>query len=78
MAERFNKMSFEEKILTLQANKEILSLGSDGNWWVVKVNDEEINEQLYDSETGFYIENEWGSDEMHTFVDILGINLTDI
>lgn len=78
MAERFNKMSFREKILTIQKNSDIITLASDGNWWGVKVKDNEIQEQLYDNEWQFNIENEWGSNEMFDLVDLLGIGNTDI
>jgi hypothetical protein len=53
MAERFNKMSFREKILTIQKNNDILTLASDGNWWGVKVKDIEMQEQLYYNEWQF-------------------------
>ena len=78
MAERFNKMSFREKILTIQKNSDIITLASDGNWWGVKVKDNEIQEQLYNNEWQFNIENEWGSNEMFDLVDLLGIGNTDI
>ena len=78
MAERFNKMSFREKIVTIQKNSDILTLASDGNWWVVKVKDVEIEEKLYDNEWQFNITNEWGSSEMFELVDLLGIGNTDI
>lgn len=78
MAERFNKMSFREKIITIQSNKDILTLASDGNWWGVKVKNKEIQEQLYDNEWQFNIENEWGSREMSILVELLNINNTDI
>jgi len=78
MAERFNKMSFRDKILTIQKNSDILTLASDGNWWGVKVKDAEIQEQLYDNKWQFNIVNEWGSSEMFDLVDLLGIGNTDI
>ena len=78
MAERFNKMSFRDKILTIQKNSDILTLASDGNWWRVKVKDNEMQEQLYDNEWQFNIVNEWGSSEMFDLVDLLGIGNTDI
>ena len=78
MAERFNKMSFRDKILTIQKNSDILTLASDGNWWGVKVKDNEMQEQLYDNEWQFNIVNEWGSSEMFDLVDLLGIGNTDI
>ena len=77
MAERFNKMSFRDKIITLQKNRDILTLGSDYNWWVVKVKDKDIQEELYESETNFQIENEWGCKEMYELVNLLGIDNTD-
>ena len=78
MAERFNKMSFRDKILTIQKNSDILTLASDGNWWGSKVKDNEMQEQLYDNEWQFNIVNEWGSSEMFDLVDLLGIGNTDI
>ena len=75
MAERFNKMSFRNKIVTIQNNSDILTLASDGNWWGVKAKDKEIQEQLEDE---FEIEKEWDSSEMYTLVDLLGIGNTDI
>lgn len=78
MAERFNKMSFRDKILTIQKNSDILTLASDGNWWGVKVKDKDIQEQLYENEWQFNIVNEWGSSEMFDLVDLLGIGNTDI
>lgn len=78
MAERFNKMSFRDKILTIQKNSDILTLASDGNWWGVKVKDNEMQEQLSDNEWQFNIVNEWGSSEMFDLVDLLGIGNTDI
>jgi len=78
MSERFNKMSFRDKILTIQKNSDILTLASDGNWWGVKVKDNEIQERLYDNEWQFNIEKEWGSSEMFDLVDLLGIGNTDI
>jgi len=78
MAEKFNQMSFYDKIKTIRDNKEILALASDGNWWGVKVKDEEIQEELFDNEEQFNIENEWGSSEMYYLVSLLGIDNTDI
>ena len=78
MAERFNRMSFREKILTIQKNSDILTLASDGNWWGVKVKDTDIQEQLCENEWQFNIVNEWGSSEMLELVDLLGIGNTDI
>jgi len=78
MAKKFNQMSFYDKIKTIRDNKEILSLASDGNWWGVKVKDEEIQEELFDNEEQFNIENEWGSIEMDYLVSLLGIDNTDI
>ncbi len=78
MAIRFNKKNFQEKIEIIIANKDILTLASDYNWWGVKVKNKEIQEQLIGTETGFEIENEWGSHEMGDLVDLLGIDNTDI
>lgn len=78
MAERFNKMSFSNKIKTVRENTDILILGADGNWWGVKVKDKEIQEQLEYNDNIFRIENEWGSSEMYDLIILLGIGLTDI
>ena len=78
MSERFNKMSFREKIVTIQKNSDILTLASDYNWWGVKVKDKEIQEQLEDEGCQFDIEKEWDSSEMNELVDLLGIGNVDI
>ncbi len=78
MSEKFNKMSFYDKIKTIRDNKDILTLASDGNWWGVKVKDEEIQEELFDNEEQFDIENEWRSSEMYDLVSLLGIDNTGI
>jgi hypothetical protein len=78
MAKKFNQMSFYDKIKTIRDNKEILTLASDGNWWGVKVKDEEIQEELFDNEEQFNIENEWQSREIMDLVSLLGIDNTDI
>ena len=78
MAESFNKMSFRNKILTLQKNNDILTLASDYNWWGVKVKDKNIQEQLDEQGSLFSIIQEWDSNEMNELVSILGIGNTDI
>lgn len=78
MAKKFNQMPFFYKIKTIQENKEILTLASDGNWWVVKVKDNEIQEYLFDNEEQFNILNEWGISEIMDLVLLLGIDNTDI
>jgi len=78
MAKRFNQMSFYEKIKTIRDNSDILTLASDGNWWGVKVKDNDVQEELFDNEEQFNIENEWGISEMCDLVAILGIDNTDI
>jgi hypothetical protein len=78
MAKRFNQLSFYNKIKTIRDNKDILTLASDGNWWGVKLKDKEKQEELFDNEEHFYIENEWQSSEMMDLVSLLGIDNTDI
>lgn len=78
MAERFNKKSFREKIVTIQQNSDILTLASDHNWWGVKVKDKDIQEQLDDEDCQFTITQEWDSNEINELVDLLGIGNTDI
>jgi len=77
MSSYFNRLSFKNKILYLQEHKDVLSLGADGNWWVVKVNDEYIQEELYESDKHFRIENEWGSLEMFNLIELLGLKIVD-
>lgn len=78
MADNFNKMSFRDKILTIKNNSDILTLASDYNWWGVKVKDEEIQEQLYEEDYLFEIEQEWSHKEMYTLIELLGIDNIDI
>jgi len=78
MAIKFNKMNFRDKIKTIIDNKDILTLASDHNWWGVKVKDEKIQDQLFDTETGFNIENEWQASEMMDLIYLLDIDNTDI
>lgn len=78
MAGRFNKMSFYDKIKTIKDNSDILTLASDGNWWVVKVKDKKIQEGLFNSELEFNIKNEWGSSEMYDLINLLEIDNTDL
>lgn len=77
MSSYFNRLSFKNKILYLQEHKDVLSLGADGNWWVVKVNDEDIQEELYESDKHFRIENEWESLEMFNLIELLGLKIVD-
>ena len=78
MAERFNKMSFRDKIITIRDNSDILTLASDYNCWAVKVKDKEIQEELYDKDWLFTITQEWGYREMSELIDLLGIGNTDL
>jgi len=76
-AKKFNKLSFKNKIQTLMNHKDALIIGADGNWWNVQVIDKEIQEILSETETGFHIENEWGSHEMIDLIGLLGLSITD-
>lgn len=80
MVKSFNSKSFINQIKTLRENKDILILASDHNFWGVKVLDEEMQEKLYDTGDVFFClqETEWGSNEMHDLIGLLGINVTDI
>lgn len=78
MADNFNKMSFRDKILTIKNNSDILTLASDYNWWGVKVKDEDIQEQLYEEDYLFEIEQEWSHEEMSTLIELLGIDNVDL
>ena len=77
MSERFNKMSFYEKIKTVKNNSDILTLASDGNWWGIKIKDKEIWVEFED-DYDFQIEREWGSSEMYDLISLLGIENTDL
>lgn len=77
MSKKFNKKTFVEKIKTLIENPNLLILGCDHNWWVVKVIDKEIQEELEQIDEVFQIENEWGSNEMDDLVFLLGLKTTD-
>ena len=77
MAEKFNRMPFYKQIQTLLANKDILTLASDGNCWGVRVKDELIHEELSDSDSHFTIENEWGSSELFDLISLLGLENVD-
>lgn len=77
MAINFNKKSFVEKISILQANKDILCLGSDHNYWRVVVLDSEIEEQLQSEGVYFNVPTEWDSSEIFDLVALLGIKNTD-
>jgi hypothetical protein len=74
MADKFNDMSFRDKIKTIMDNKDILAIGSDNNWYVVRVKDKEIEDELHDTDTGFSIENEWSDREMCDLIDLLNID----
>ena len=78
MAERFNKMKFNEKIRVIMENPDILQLACDGNWWGVKVKDKEMQEQLECDEIHFDIASEWDYREMLDLITILNIDVTDI
>lgn len=78
MSESFNKKSFYDKIKILSENTDILKLCSDYNWWVVKVIDKEIQEQLEDLDICFQIDNEWNYSQMFDLVSLLNIKQDDI
>ena len=77
MSERFNKMSFEEKIKVLIDNSDILQVGNDGNHYNIQVVDREIQEELDDLDEVFYIENELSDRHIVSLMMILGIKVTD-
>jgi hypothetical protein len=78
MSEKFNKMTFIDKIGTIKENTDILILGADGNWWGVKVKDIDIQTTLEENGLEFEINKEWDSSEMQDLINILGIEITDI
>ena len=78
MSKKFNKMSFEDKIKTIRDNSDILTLASDYNWWGVKVKDKEIQEELFDNDDQFIIDNEWDHNQIYVLISLLGIDNTDI
>jgi hypothetical protein len=78
MMKHFNQMSFKDKIKYIQKHNNILTLASDYNWWVVKVKDEKIQEELFNNEETFEIYNAWGHEEMQNLISLLDIDNTDI
>lgn len=76
MANRFNAMSFSEKIRTIRDNPTMMQLANDGNWWGVKLTDTEAQEMIEEAEIYFEIESEWGSSEMQDLIALLGITNT--
>jgi hypothetical protein len=79
MVKNFNNKPFINQIKTIKENKDILILASDHNFWRVKAVDNEIQEELFDTDNEFHLqETEWGSNEMHDLIGLLGINVTDI
>ena len=78
MAIKFNSLNFEDKLKVLKDNPDILTLANDGNWWGVLVIDEEIQEELFENDEQFDIENEWQASEMESMVCLLGISLTGL
>ena len=78
MSKRFNSLDFYHQVQGLIKHKDILQIGADHNWWVVKVIDKEIQEQLEELGEEFSFRNqEWGSDEMYTLIGLLGLSITD-
>jgi hypothetical protein len=77
LSERFNKKSFEDKIITLRDNSDILTLASDYNWWGVRVINKEMQEQLEEEGCEFEIEKEWDSNEINVLISLLGIKNTN-
>lgn len=74
----FNKLPFYLQIKTLQEQPHLLQICADHNWWVVKVRDKEIQEQLEELGEEFSFRNkEWESDEMNTLVNLLGLDIGD-
>ena len=78
LSKRFNEMSFRDKIKAIRENPDILTLASDGNWWGVKMKDEDIQVRLVELEEEFEIKQEWGAEEMDELVNLLGIDNIDI
>lgn len=75
MSERFNNMSFANKIKTLVNNSDLFGLANDYNWWWVEILDEEIKDVLEENNITFVVPNEWGESEMIVLLQELKVNL---
>ena len=78
MSIRFNKMTFADRVKTIQENSDLFTLASDGNVWGVKIKDKEIEELFDENDLQFEIEREWGSREMYGLIFLLEMELTDL
>ena len=72
MSDKFNKLSFSEKIKAIKESK-LLTLESDHNWFGVSVIDLNMKKILEDEGIVFNIENEWDSSEIHDLIFMLNI-----
>ena len=77
MAEEFNSMRFSNKIIWLRDNPELAMLGSDHNYWRVKLVDREMEEDLEELGVEFKINKEWDSSEIDDLISIIGIKNVD-
>lgn len=77
LAKRFNSKPFSEKIKLLIKHPDLIILGSDNGWFVVKAVAPDIQEKLYESGEGFDIQNEWGYKEAEELLYALGLKVTD-
>ena len=76
MSIRFNKMTFADRVKTIQENSDLFTLAADGNWWGVKIKDKEIEELFDENDLQFEIEREWSSREMYGLIFLLEMELT--
>jgi hypothetical protein len=78
MSDKFNTLSFKQKIKVLIENRDILMLANDYNWWGVRLIDEEMQNLLEENDIVFSIHNEWDHEEMEDLISLLGIQLTHL
>lgn len=77
MSKRFNKFTFDKKIKALKDNSHIIALGNDNNHFNVQALNKDVQEVLYDTQTGFEIDNEWDYKECILLLEMLGIKIID-
>ncbi len=79
MSKRFNSLTFYHQMRGLIKHQDILKICADHNWWVVKVKDKEIQEQLEELDEVFSFYNqEWGGNEIEVLLNLLDLGVYDI